>query len=147
MHETSYVIGRDSIKVIGGQVYVPVPSEAVTSLRKTYRQAEYIRCTYHPVVEKRRMNQNNLYQTLIKEMCQGIGNDSAVDVEQMKDLVKARAVYLGYPCEKDENGLDVFVGDMPVPRSSADVSVEEFELLIEACYRVAEDSGIFLRRR
>lgn len=121
-----------------------IPSDKRLLFQTMKQQSDWLEVEVRPVYQRRSLSQNNLYQTLVKELCICLGERYP---EHMKELIKQKAVYMGYPCEKDEHGLDMFVGDMPVPKSSRDVSVEEFEILIEACYMVAEENDIHLEVR
>lgn len=121
-----------------------IPSDKRLLFQTMKQQSDWLEVEVRPVYQRRSLSQNNLYQTLVKELCICLGERYP---EHMKEMIKQKAVYMGYPCEKDEHGLDMFVGDMPVPKSSRDVSVEEFEILIEACYMVAEENDIHLEVR
>lgn len=94
-----------------------------------------------PVYGQRSSRQNAYFHLLIDR----IGTASGCDKNDLKTLVKSKAMELGYPPQTDPYGrlvLDEKGKATPLPTHLA--NSKDMQILIEAAYYVASEAGIEL---
>lgn len=117
---------------------ISIPESMLEDVERYLKQAGKIRVVISPVFQPRTLAQNALFHAKINEIAYVTG----MDREEIKEEVKEIAMYMGYPCELDESGYPAEFNGKLVPKSSADVSVSEFEILIDAVGVWADQNGI-----
>lgn len=97
--------------------------------------------TVIPKPRARTNNENSYLHVLLKRLSAMTG----IEMEQVKEYVKSRAVAIGYPPKLDETGrpLRAESGDA-MGKDSHLATVDECRLLIEACHIVASEMGFAL---
>lgn len=117
------------------------PNELLRTLR--YYISHYpngVVVTVEPYKMKRTAKQNGQYQVLIKRL----SAQSGLETDQVKRLVKEMAVGYNYPVERDEDGEPILKYGYPIPISTSQATVEQMQILIECCYKIASKYGYVL---
>ena len=87
-------------------------------------------------------SQNNMIHGFAAQIANFIGDD----IESVKAYCKEKAISLGYPVKRDDDGNVIIskLTDKPIPESSANVSTVEASILIEQIQLLAAELGIRL---
>lgn len=117
---------------------IKVPEEMKDELEKYLRQAGMVRVIIAPAFQPRTLAQNALWHAKINEIAYITG----MDRDEIKDEIKETAMYMGYPCKLDESGYPAETDGRLIPKSSAEASISEMEILIDAVAIWAEQKGI-----
>ena len=95
-----------------------------------------VRIVMEPIHKYASASQRALFHSL----CRQLSYLSGMSEEDVKDIAKESAMYLGYPTEW--SGLEQdFEGGRPVPMSSTKADVIEYQKLIEAVKQLANHNG------
>lgn len=108
---------------------IHIPPEYRKELERYRNQSRKLRIMIAPVFKKRTLAQNALFHAKLKtiERLTGLG------WEEIKNEVKKEAILMGYPYKKDIYGDPVTDDDGElVPISSADATIEQMNLLMDA---------------
>lgn len=118
-----------------------VPQEYYDALKTLLENSERVKIKIMPMYAERTRNQNSLFHAKVNEIAKWTGQDRDTIKEELKILATAH----GYPCECDEYDEPLIdKHGRPVPKPTRDVSVEEFEILIETMYEFCHANGIYL---
>lgn len=96
--------------------------------------------TVEPYCMGRSKEQNALYQLLIRRLSES----TPYTVDEMKAIVKDKAVGNGYPVERDDDGDPIERNGSYVPLSTKKATVGQMEMLIECCYKLGAKWNIVL---
>lgn len=99
-----------------------------------------IKVTVEPNFRKRTLKENAYFHVLCKRLAEMAGGTP----EDIKDMAKVKAVELGYPVDRDDQGNPKTnqYGICGIPSSEANVG--ECVLLIEAVHMLASENGYYL---
>lgn len=122
--------------------------EAIRKVLRTCRDKhnDYVKQTIEPPYKPRTTgpkSQNHRINGFIQQICMATGLDFA----DVKMYCKIKAVSMGYPTMKDDDGETIMsiVTGIPIPESETNIDTREAGILSDAVEHVAAELGVFLQ--
>lgn len=115
--------------------------EILDTIKHELSKGYPVKMRLEPVFTTRTKEQNAYYQVLVKR----IAFQSGASTDFVKEEVKRCACLMGYPYERDADG-DLLIDEKgnPIPLSSAKATISQMKILIDACFRVAQEWNFIL---
>ena len=112
-----------------------LPNELLSAVKQfvnTYPNGVLV--TIEPYCMPRTAKQNGTYQLWVKR----ISAQTGIPTDILKKMAKDKAVGMGYPVERDEDGEPILQYGSVIPKSTKAVSVEDMVILL----RCLEEIGL-----
>lgn len=127
----------------GPGMEIHVPEELGGWMDDIKRQGADIKVSVSKAERDRTKEQNALFHVLVKRLAAQAGTD----VDWMKDYVKREAVSMGYPVWVEDNRVRCDAYGRALPKPSSEASVQDLMVLVECCWKVANDNGFDIGRK
>lgn len=126
--------GSSSMQItVEPSMTIRLPDAFDEFIRKAKADGQKLDITVDIHREKRSLEQNAYYHVLLRRLSYASGGTE----EELDEMVKQKAVTMGYPFVYGENGK-------MEPKPSRSVNVNQMMILIEACIALGLDNGIEL---